>query len=115
MLSASRHPSITASPDSALEEYYTTAVPVIQARSHLPFGPPETFPVGEAPDRDHETHSHPRRAATSSASASRSASSIMGVTILIAMGASFQKLRDRIDAQGKETSEQDGTSAGANG
>ena len=30
----------------------------------------------------------------------------MGVTILIAMGASFQKLRDRIDAQGKETSEQ---------
>ena len=28
------------------------------------------------------------------------------VTILIAMGASFQKLRDRIDAQGKETSEQ---------
>ena len=31
----------------------------------------------------------------------------MGVTILIAMGASFQKLRDRIDAQGKETSEQE--------
>ena len=30
----------------------------------------------------------------------------MGVTILIAMGASFQRLRDRIDAQGKETSEQ---------
>ena len=30
----------------------------------------------------------------------------MGVTILIAMGASFQKLRDRIDAQAKETSEQ---------
>ncbi len=30
----------------------------------------------------------------------------MGVTILIAMGASFQMLRDRIDAQGKETSEQ---------
>ena len=30
----------------------------------------------------------------------------MDVTILIAMGASFQKLRDRIDAQGKETSEQ---------
>ena len=30
----------------------------------------------------------------------------MGVTILIAMGTSFQKLRDRIDAQGKETSEQ---------
>ena len=29
----------------------------------------------------------------------------MGVTILIAMGASFQKLRDRIDAQGKETNE----------
>ena len=29
-----------------------------------------------------------------------------GVTILIAMGASFQKLRDRIDAQGKETSRQ---------
>ena len=30
----------------------------------------------------------------------------MGVTILIAIGASFQMLRDRIDAQGKETSEQ---------
>ncbi len=29
-----------------------------------------------------------------------------GVTILIAMGASSQKLRHRIDAQGKETSEQ---------
>ena len=30
----------------------------------------------------------------------------MGATILIAVGASFEKLRDRIDAQGKETSEQ---------
>ncbi len=30
----------------------------------------------------------------------------MDVTILIAMGASFQQLRDRIDAQGKETGEQ---------
>ena len=50
----------------------------------------------------------------------------MGVTILIAMRTSFQKLRDRIDAQGKETNERidaqgkgdqrpDGTAAGANG
>ena len=39
----------------------------------------------------------------------------MGVTILIAMGASFQKLRDRIDAQGKGDQRTDGTSAGANG
>ncbi len=30
----------------------------------------------------------------------------VGVTILIAIGGSFQKLRNRIDAQGKEISEQ---------
>ena len=39
----------------------------------------------------------------------------VGVTILIAIGGSFQKLRNRIDAQGKEISEQMAQLREANG